>query len=283
MTGISSRRWWTKKLTRTGVTLAGAAGVPLLSLGDTRAYALTYHRVGDVPRDPFCVSVRDFERQVAALAAQGRAVSLDDVEAFVRGARELPRNACLVTIDDGMLSTYTEAVPTLVKHGVPAALFVSSSLIGRSLDGAEEPYMSWAQLREIAALPGIAVGSHAHTHRSLGALSRDDAFIEARTSREILEDQLGRPVRCFAYPFGTTGDFDTGTDALLREAGYSLAFNSIHGAIRAGMNPVSLPRVKVEGGEPLALFELVSRGATLPWQVVDRHLWRLQRIREERI
>ena len=91
------------------------------------------------------------------------------------------------------------------------------------------------------------------------------------------------PVRSFAYPFGTIGDFNPSTDQLLGKAGYSLAFNSIHGSIRAGMDALSLPRVKVEAGEPQAMFELISRGATLPWQVVDRNLWRFQRIRTERI
>ncbi|MEQ9002389.1 MAG: polysaccharide deacetylase family protein, partial [Pseudomonadales bacterium] len=222
-------------------------------------------------------------RQVAALANQGRAASLEDIEAFVRGERALPRNACLITIDDGMLSTYEHAVPILVRHRVPAAIYVSSNLIGRRIEGAEEPYVSWDQLREIAGMPGITIGSHAHTHRSLGALSVYGARCEAAMSKQVLEDQLGIAVRSFAYPFGTTGDFDPDTDALLRDVGYTLAFNSIHGAIRAGMEPVSLPRVKVEGGESHSMFELVSRGATLPWQLVDRHLWRLQRLRQERV
>lgn len=283
MTGITPRRWWTKKIARSGVSLAGAMGVPWLTYSDSRVYALTYHRIGEVLRDPFCVSNADFREQVAALAAQNRVVSQDQIESFVLGRCNLTRNACLVTIDDGMISTFEHAVPTLVEHGVPASIFVSSNLIGRNLTGAEEPYMTWAQLREIAAMPGISIGSHAHTHRSLGGLSPEEVFSEAETSKKLIEDNVGVPVRSFAYPFGTTGDFDAGTDKLLADAGYSVAFNSIHGAIRAGMNPVSLPRIKVEAGEPQLMFELVSRGATLPWQIVDRHLWRLQRVRAERV
>lgn len=282
MSAITTGRWWTKKITRTGVALAGAAGLPWHAFSEPRAYALTYHRIGRVPRDPFCVSRPDFERQIGALAKQKRAVGLEDIEAFARGERRMKQHTCLITIDDGMVSTLEHAVPILAQHGVPAALFVSSNLIGRNIAGAEEPYMSWSQLREVAALPGITIGSHAHTHRSLGALTRLEARCEIETSKKVLEDQLGAPVRSFAYPFGTTGDFNEATDALLKEAGFTVAFNSIHGAIRQGMSPVSLPRVKVEGGEPQPLFELVSRGATLPWQVVDRHLWRFQRIREER-
>lgn len=143
--------------------------------------------------------------------------------------------------------------------------------------------MDWSVLRQLADQPGISVGSHAHTHRSLGAMKPADARAEMETSRRILEDRLGRPVISFAYPFGTYGDFDSRTDRDLQESGYSIAFNSVHGAIRPGLEPVSLPRVKVEGGEPLALFDLVSRGATVPWRLVDRNLWRFQRVRAERV
>lgn len=283
MTGISPQRWWTKKIARSSVSLAGAIGVPWLTYSLPRVYALTYHRIGNVARDPFCLSISDFKRQMAALSAQERSVSQYQVEMFVLGKRELQGNSCLVTLDDGMVSTFEHAVPTLVEYGVPAAIFVSSNLIGRTLPGVEEPYMTWAQLREIATAPGIAIGSHSHTHRSLGAMPRAEAAKEAQESKKMIEDKLGLAVSSFAYPFGTTGDFNSDTENLLAEAGYALAFNSVHGAIRTGMSPVSLPRVKVEAGEPQLMFELISRGASLPWQLVDRHLWRLQRVRSERV
>jgi hypothetical protein len=55
----------------------------------------------------------------------------------------------------------------------------------------------------------------------------------------------------------------------------------MHGAIRPGMDPISLPRIKVEGGEGLWMFRLLSQGAMDPWRVVDQNLWRLQRVRQE--
>ena len=55
----------------------------------------------------------------------------------------------------------------------------------------------------------------------------------------------------------------------------------MHGAVRPGADPISLPRVKVEGGEPLSLFALQTRGAMDAWRVVDQNLHRLQRVRQE--
>ena len=66
---------------------------------------------------------------------------------------------------------------------------------------------------------------------------------------------------------------------MLREAGYAIAFNSMHGAIQAGADPISLPRIKVEAGEGLAMLRMLAGGAMDVWRVVDENLWRLQRVR----
>jgi peptidoglycan/xylan/chitin deacetylase (PgdA/CDA1 family) len=175
----------------------------------------------------------------------------------------------------------TEAVPVLRRHGVPAVAFVSSNLIGREIEGVEERYLTWGELREVADSGVVTVGSHAHTHRSLGLLPAAEAAAEAKRSREILQDKLGREVASFAYPFGTYLDFNDSTERAIAAAGYTVAFNSMHGAIRQGMNPISLPRVKVEGGDPQIVFSLLSRGGMDAWRAIDRNLWHFQRVRAE--
>lgn len=278
-------RWYVKKAARLGVAMGSAASGSLLLRrrfhNGTRIRALTYHRIGAAHHDPFCVSAAAFESQVRQLAETGRAVSLEQLVDFVQGDGSLPPDACLVTIDDGMLSTLTEALPILEKWKVPAVAFVTSSLIGRTFPDMPERYLTWDELRQLAASGLVAIGSHAHTHRSLGMMSPDEAVTEARQSREMLSRELGREVKVFAYPFGTCGDFNAHTERVLREAGYQIAFNSVHGAITRGMDLISLPRIKIEGGESLRMFSLASRGAMDAWRLVDHTLWRLQRVRQE--
>lgn len=280
-----NRRFLAKKLARSAITLGSFASGSLAirtRLGGPCVRALTYHRFGDdAPEDPFCVTRDAFEAQMRLLAEEGRAVSLDQVRAFVAGRATLPQDACLVTIDDGCLSTLTEALPTLTRWGIPAVAFVSASLIGADYEGLPERFLTWDELRQLDTSPLVTIGSHADTHRSLGRLPVEEARAEARRSRERLEAELGHPVESFAYPFGTHGDFGPATDRALADAGYRIAFHSMHGAIGAGDDPISLPRVKIESGEPLALFALQSRGGLDAWRVVDRNLWRLQRVRTE--
>lgn len=288
---MSVLRWYVKKAARGGMAV-GVWGSGALRAADwmhpgPRVRALTYHRFGHDVRDAFSVSPADFELQMAWLSSHGLAVSLEDVIEFVRGRRKLKDKSVLVTIDDGCLSTLEIALPILQKYRIPAVAFVTSSLIGVGELGLPERYMSWDELRACAKA-GLTIGSHAYSHRSLGQMPIEDAREEARCSREQLEIELGQKIVSFAYPFGTHGDFNTETDRALKEAGYQIAFNSQHGAIHFGAHRdvtktglVSLPRVKVEGGEPLLMFRLLVHGAMDPWRVIDRNLWRFQRVRRE--
>ena len=278
-------RWYIKKAARMAVAVGSwATGYPSrgqASAQSARIRALTYHRIGSSHRDPFCVDTADFDAQMRLLSERGLAISIDQLAAFVAGKAELPSGACLVTIDDGMLSTLTEALPVLQRWRVPAVAYVSSSLIGRAFDGLPERYLTADELRGLADTNLVAVGSHAHSHRSLGLLPLDEARQELLRSREQLQQMIGREVASFAYPFGTRTDFNDQTDRLAFEAGYSVVFNSMHGSIRQGMVGSSLPRVKVEGGEPPFMFPMIVRGRMDAWRAVDSNLWRLQRVRTE--
>ncbi len=264
-----------------GTGMSGVRAVRRSLADGPLARVLTYHRFGDSRHDPFCVAGEDFAAQMQLLADEGRAISLQQLQQFVAGQASVPQDACLVTIDDGMLSTLTEALPVLQKYNVPAVAFVSTALAGRTASVGPERYLNWDELRELSAAGLIEIGSHADTHRSMGLMPLDEARTEMQRSRQKLQDELNTEVASFAYPFGTHSDFNPATDAALTAAGYSVAFSSIHGSVRRAMAPISLPRVKVEGGESLAMFDRISRGGMDAWCVVDRSLWRLQRVRSE--
>lgn len=279
-------RWVAKKVAR------GAVAVGSFVAGRTEAAAgagaalrvLTYHGFGHRERDPFCVAPVDFARQMEHLARLRCAVSLDQVESFVAGrGGPLPDGAILVSIDDGLRSTLTEAAPILRECGIPAVAFVTPGLLtdgaGRSAEKPyvepPEPYLTWDELAKLADC-GVAIGSHGWSHRSLGRIGADEAEGEAARSRASLESFLGRRVTALAYPFGTRADYDATVGAALARCGYTCAFTSQHGAIARGDAPFELPRIKVEGGERLWMFRLLVRGGMDGWSWVDKRLWRLQ-------
>jgi peptidoglycan/xylan/chitin deacetylase (PgdA/CDA1 family) len=277
---VSRRRWWAKKAARRSLLELSAlfGGLPTRDGGEGRVRALTYHRFGAARRDPFSVSEADFAAQMEWLAEGGRALSLSALADFVAGRAGAPRDGVLVTIDDGSASLLGIAAPILARHRIPAVAFVCPGLVGRdgSPLGAPERNLGWDELAKLAEA-GLVLGSHSLTHRSLAALEDSELREELARSRELIEARLGSRVDAFAYPFGTRADFDARTTRLLRECGYRIAFTSQHGAIRAGQDPLLLPRTKVEGGEGLRPFRLLCAGAMDAWRAVDRALWRVQR------
>jgi len=282
---VSELRSLVKRTARRAVARASQLSGSLMlraRAGGPRVRAITYHRFGDGGRDPWCVARADFAAQIGWLADAGLAISLADLVAFVRGEQTAARDAVLVTIDDGCRSTFAEALPILRDAKVPAVAFVSAGLIGAGAVATDhdEPYMKWD---ELARLPeaGIEIGSHAFDHRSLGRMDAAEAREQAERSRALLEARIGRPVRSFAYPFGTRIDSTPATDRILAEAGYEVAFTAVHGAIRRGMAPIGLPRVKIEGGEGLAMFRLSCRGAMDAWRLLDELVPRVARARRE--
>jgi peptidoglycan/xylan/chitin deacetylase (PgdA/CDA1 family) len=57
---------------------------------------------------------------------------------------------------------------------------------------------------------------------------------EIRTSKKVLESELGKRVEAFAYPYGDAGKDGHTTSEALRQAGYRAAFLAVG-------SPISLP------------------------------------------
>jgi peptidoglycan/xylan/chitin deacetylase (PgdA/CDA1 family) len=143
-----------------------------------RAVVLTYHRVlPDEALDttwshPGIVVRREtFDRHVRVLKRLFHIVTLDEFVAHVREHRPFRRPSCLITFDDGWRDTYEEAWPLLKQHGVPAVVFLPSSLIGSTRTFWREElsallYRAWqeaqtdpsvpARLEDTVAWPGLA-------------------------------------------------------------------------------------------------------------------------------
>jgi peptidoglycan/xylan/chitin deacetylase (PgdA/CDA1 family) len=197
--------------------------------------ALMYHSVVD-EGPTFRVGQRDFITQMDAI----RHEPLVPLTAALQPAA-LRDDAIAVTFDDGYLDNYTFAIPACVERGIPVTLFVAWEPLGSSAFRGGLPMMTREHVRELAALPGVTIGSHTLTHPKLSRLSPEAQRAELEGSRKVLEDWLGRPVETFCYPFGNHDDI---TVALTREAGYKLAVTTKVGGMRA-TDAFRIPRVPV--------------------------------------
>jgi peptidoglycan/xylan/chitin deacetylase (PgdA/CDA1 family) len=118
--------------------------------------------------------------------------------------------------------------------------------------------MTWDQLREISA-GGIEVGGHSWTHAFLPALNRDALHTELVFAKTRLEEELGRPVRTFAYPNGSKRDYTPELAAAVSKAGYigaAVAYNP------EGDNLDPLRIGRWPGGVNMTYFNNVLHGMT---------------------
>lgn len=88
--------------------------------------------------------------------------------------------------------------------------------------------LNWEEVR-IMQQQGISFGSHTVTHPILSRLPADKVREEVLKSKKTIEEQLGVPVRTFAYPSGRKQDFTEITKNILKEAGYDCAVTMVFG------------------------------------------------------
>ena len=205
---------------------------------------LCYHAISDSWNHSLSVPPAMFASQIRKLVRVYRPATAEQV--VFGGAAGLH-----VTFDEAFRSI-ANALPTLRDLGVPATAFACSSYApdGKSLDVSELAVelrdhpdelatMDWDELRGLAD-DGVEIGSHTVSHPHLTRL--DDATLrrELVDSRVRVEDEIGRPCRFLAYPFG---EEDGRVRQAAREAGYDAAF-----ALRTGhapVDPFSFPRLGI--------------------------------------
>lgn len=188
-----------------------------------------YHHVFDDER-------RGFERQLRYMRGFGEFVSLDDALGLIEQEGELDGRYFCITFDDGFRNNLSNAVPILLDHAAPAAFFVPTAFIGVPADDVEEQgvgrihqfggtaieFLDWDEVRELAAVDGMSVGSHTVSHQRLSDLEDDAVEYELRASKEKIERELGARCDHFCAPVGRPGlDFDPERDPeLAMRAGY---------------------------------------------------------------
>jgi peptidoglycan/xylan/chitin deacetylase (PgdA/CDA1 family) len=118
--------------------------------------------------------------------------------------RRAPGPLVTVTFDDGDATLAHTATEVLSRGGIRACVYIATDYIrtgSRYRDDLPAPTMNWEQVRAFQDA-GHEVGSHTHTHAPLHVCAPGRLRQELSTSKDILEQELGMPVRHFAFPWG---------------------------------------------------------------------------------
>lgn len=234
-----------------------------------RAVVLMYHGFTEQSRrdDPenMFVTLAEFERQLDHLHDHGwEPLDLDGFLAAAGGARK--GKSFLVTIDDGLESVGTLAVPALRARAVPAVVFVPAGLVGGTADWLPQPpgerLLDSERLRAIAQ-DGVEIGAHAFEHIDMRGLDSRELDRQTAQACEVLAELTGSPIRAFAYPFGA---HDSRAREAVARAGCLVGFSVFEDD---GLLAVS--RVDVNATDTMMSFRLkLLPGYRIWWRALGR-------------
>lgn len=228
---------------------------------------LCYHTVDDDLSSRLSLTSAQFEEHCRWLAADRDVVGLTTAVALMDRRGRLPHGTVALTFDDGLEGVYRHAYPALVRHGLPATIFmVSDTLTGAHpqvdwIDGTPPGAMramTADQTLEMAR-DGFDIGSHSSRHLDLVTLEPSDCEGDLRRSRTVLEDLLGTGVDTLAYP---RGRHSPQARQAARRAGFRHAFTLPEGPEPVG--ELAIPRVGVYAHNGLPTLRIKAARAYLP-------------------
>lgn len=255
----------------------------MTAVSSVRVPVLMYHEIAEVSetRSRLAVCPAAFEAQLGYLRGAGfTAISAGELAArLARDDVRLPDRPVVLTFDDGYADFRSRAMPALERYGFTATLFVTT---GWMQDSGTRPAAPNRMLTEIelaeAAAAGVEIGAHTRQHPQLDQLPEQRVREELYTSRQWLEDKLGRPVPGLAYPFGYS---TARVREVARETGYGYACAVGNMTASPASDLFALPRLTIRRATTMPAFRrlvaghptaglLEDRALTKGWAVVRR-------------
>jgi peptidoglycan/xylan/chitin deacetylase (PgdA/CDA1 family) len=232
----------------------------------TQVLVLCYHAISTNWNADLSVTPEGFARQIGHLMSRGwRAVTFS--EAVLAPGRE---RVLAITFDDAFASVKRYAAPVLARYEAPATVFAPTAFMdsGAPLEWSgvaqwkQSPFagelaaMGWPELRELAQ-SGWEIGSHTCTHPRLTTLDDERLAEELTRSRDRCAQEIGRPCRSIAYPYG---DVDARVAAAAAAAGYEAGAKLAADLHHEG--PLRFPRVGIYHPDGWPRFRLKVAGPT---------------------
>ncbi|MHA2330201.1 MAG: polysaccharide deacetylase family protein, partial [Candidatus Hodarchaeales archaeon] len=160
----------------------------------TEALAINFHGIRIPQLEPYLSSHQDVDRYTIDKTLFSRIIDLitnRDVCSVSELSERKNGRWIIPTFDDGLISDYEIAAPSLLDRGLTGTLYITYNNIGRP------GFCNRLQIQELADA-GLEIGSHGLTHQYLISLSHEEVYKEICDSKKRLEDLIHKPVLSFA-------------------------------------------------------------------------------------
>ena len=178
-------------------------------------------------------------------------ISTEQLIDFLYQKEPLPASAVWITFDDGWRKNLTQVIPIIEKYNVPVTFFIPTvnnverqKIVKKIYSPSNKPAgdadpMSIADIREIAELPQVTIGSHTANHVVTINCEPGELEQEIKMSKATLQKWLGKEIKSFAYP---NGDYNGREKEFLQKYGYQLAATIENNYITPNTDPFFVPR-----------------------------------------
>ena len=181
---------------------------------------------------------------------------------------KIDKNYLLLTIDDAFSSFYLNAWPIIKKNKIPIILFVSTREVGKY------GYMTWDQIREIAASDLVTIGNHSHSHEYLIDWDEKKIREDLEIAIKIFNKELGYSPNLFSYPFG---EYSNILKKIVADLNFKFAFGQHSGVIDLSKSFLELPRFPInEKYGELKRFKSILKTLPFPYKKItpeERYLF----------
>lgn len=216
----------------------------------------------------------EFESLITNLIDIGQFVDTQTCIQILNSSRAIENKYFHLSFDDGFRNNFTNAVPILTKHKVPAIFFVPSSLVEANWTDTRNyclnttrykgviEMLKWSDLREMISM-GFEIGSHTKTHARFSAISNDYTLLnnEISGSKSEIEAKTKHECKYISWPYGRLTDTDSKSLEIVRNAGYEACFGAYRGTVSPGKTDVfSIPRHHFEVQWPLSHIIYFTKG-----------------------
>lgn len=180
-----------------------------------------------------------FRQQIDYLIGKGyRIIGLDELLPMIT-AGSLPSKPVVLTFDDGYRDFYDNVFPILKEKNIKATSFVITQFAGG------DRYLLWSQINELAGSGLVLIGDHTLNHPWLSKLDKSQETNQIVAAKNILQQNTGRNINLFAYPYGNSNDIAKG---ILKENGFAVAVTTVSGSTQCVGLPYDLQRIRIGSG-----------------------------------
>lgn len=169
--------------------------------------------------------------------------------------------------DKAELIRVKRELKSLPADQLEAALLTLENRLGFRLEKVNAPSvpaiyhaMDWSHAREMLDSGLVSIGAHTHSHQIMARCTPEIVAHEVAKSKQLIEQNTGRPCTTFCYPNGGPEDFNEETERIIRGLGFVSTITTIGGFNEPGCSPFLLKRLGVMNNQDLTQFDLLTSG-----------------------